>query len=180
MKYDKWFSYSFHFGTELVSLGFLEHWPSSLKPMASIILLDVQIIWFSLAWFSYPSFHCSVAASSATKMAYSSAAYFSQSVSSCASVSIYRKQTFSKVKDYSNNEQQWGCHPNGQSRTRTVEKGSFCSWSKYLSRFKKVSKNRFACLHFFRSWRVILPVKNNKIFLNVHKCITYKPQGFII
>lgn len=47
--------------------------------------------------FSYPSFHCSVAASSATKMAYSSAAYFSQSVSSCPSFSTYRMHIFSEV-----------------------------------------------------------------------------------
>ena len=41
--------------------------------------------------------------------------------------------------------------------TRALAKGSLCSWSKNLSRLKKVSKKMLAILQFLRSARVILP-----------------------
>lgn len=44
-----------------------------------------------------------------------------------------------------------------ESESRCVAKGSRCSWSRYFSKLKNVSKKIGVSLHFFRSDRVILP-----------------------
>lgn len=56
-----------------------------------------------------------------------------------------------------------------QIHTFCTANGSLCSWSRYFSRLKKVSKNMWAILQRFKSPRVILPGENN-IFTNICMC----------
>lgn len=55
------------------------------------------------------------------------------------------------------------CMMSGFNHTLIRENGSFCSWSRYFSMLKKVSKKMWDILHLLRSRRVILP-GHGKIF----------------
>ena len=53
--------------------------------------------------------------------------------------------------------------------TLALAKGSFCSWSRYFSRLKKVSKKSGVILHAFRSCMVILPSKLGLTMSSIYK-----------
>lgn len=143
---------------------------------------------------SYPSCSCSFAVSSATNISYSSEAYLSQSEGSGPSLSMSwtsRNTQFYRhtcnleevllslifphrkcdhilmvliVKQWKKKKSMSGL----PSPTFCTANGSLCSWSRYFSRLKKVSKNMWAIRQRFRSPRVILPGERAEQCLNVH------------
>lgn len=111
---------------------------------------------------TYTSLHCSLAASSATRMSYSSAAYFSQSEISWSVSTSWKNMTryVSHLTSDGKTSHDTISHLVSSYRfslTLITENGSFCSWSRYFSMLKNVSKKIWDNLHLLRSRRVILP-----------------------
>lgn len=63
-----------------------------------------------------------------------------------------------------------------QIHTFCTANGSLCSWSRYFSKLKKVSKNMWAIRQRFKSPRVILPGENNT-YTNTYTRVRFRQQG---